>query len=132
MEKLKLKVTLPAAPQTIYDAWLSAKEHSAFTGGKATASAKVKGRFSAWDKYITGYNLELKPGKKIVQSWRTTEFPDTAPNSVLEVKLVKKTGGKTELTLTQTHLPKGHSKKYKSGWKESYFEPMKAYFADKK
>lgn len=132
MEKLKLTAILPATPLKVYKAWLNGKEHSAFTGGKATASSKVKGKFSAWDKYITGHNLELKPGKKIVQAWRTIEFPDSAPDSTLTVKLEPKAGGKTAITLIQTGIPKGQGKKYKDGWKEHYLESMKMYFATKK
>ncbi len=132
MEKLKLSATLPVVPLKVYKAWLNGEEHSAFTGGKATASGKVKGRFSAWDRYITGYNLELKPGKMIVQAWRTVEFPKNAPDSTLEIKLSPKAGGKTTITLTQTNIPKGQGKQYKSGWKEHYFTPMKEYFATKK
>jgi len=132
MEKLKISVTLPAAPQKIYEAWLNSKQHSAIIGDKATASAKVKGKFSAWDGYITGHNVELQEGKKIVQSWRTTEFPVKAPDSVLELRLAKKAGNKTTFTLIQTGIPKGQGKKYKNGWKEHYFEGMKAYFKAKK
>jgi len=132
MDKIKLTVTLPVSPKKIYDAWLNSKAHSAFTGGKASASSKVKGKFTAWDGYITGKNLELKAGKKIVQTWRTTEFPETAPDSLLEVSLAPKAGGKTTLTLVHTNIPKGQGKQYKSGWKEHYFEPMKAYFSAKK
>jgi len=132
MDKIKLSLTLPAEPKKIYDAWLNSKTHTAFTGGKASASAKVKGKFTAWDGYITGKNLELKDGKKIVQAWRTTEFPETAPDSILELRLTPKAGGKTALTLIQTNIPKGQGKQYKSGWKEHYFEPMKAYFSAKK
>ena len=36
-------------------------------------------------KYIEGKNLELEKDKKIVQKWRTTEFPDDAPDSDLEI-----------------------------------------------
>ncbi|HWY37132.1 MAG TPA: SRPBCC domain-containing protein [Bacteroidia bacterium] len=132
MDKLKLSVTLPAPPKRIYEAWLNGKEHSAFTGSKATASAKVNGRFTAWDGYISGSNIDLKEGKKIVQAWRTTEFPDTALDSVLEVSFVKAAGGKTKLTLTQINIPKGQGVKYKGGWKTHYFEPMKEYFSKKK
>ena len=132
MDKLKLSVTLPATPKKIYDAWLNGKEHTAFTGGKATASAKVKGKFTAWDGYITGVNIDLKEGKKIVQAWRSTEFPDDALDSILEISLAPKAGGKTLLTLTHTNIPKGQGKKYKGGWKESYLDPMKDYFSKEK
>ncbi len=132
MEKLKLSVTLPAKPKEVYEAWLNSKAHSAFTGGKATASTKVKGKFSAWDGYITGVNIDLKEGKKIVQAWRTTEFPENALDSVLEVHLAAKPGGKTALTLIQTNIPKGQGKKYKDGWKTHYLDSMKEYFSNKK
>lgn len=132
MDKLKLTVTLPASPQKIYDAWLNSREHSRFTGGRATASSRINGKFTAWDGYISGKNITLQNGKKIVQAWRTTEFPPGAPDSVLEVRLAKKTAGKTTLTLTQSNIPKGQGKLYESGWKEYYFEPMKEYFSTKK
>ena len=132
MDKLKLSIVLPVAPKKIYNAWLNSKEHTAFTGGKATASAKVKGKFTVWDGYISGVNIDLKEGKKIVQTWRTSEFPDDALDSILEVSLIPKAGGKTTLTLTQTNIPKGQGVKYKGGWKEHYFEPMKEYFSKKK
>lgn len=133
MEKLKLSVVLPATPKKIYEAWLNSKQHAAFTGGgKATASAKVKGKFTAWDGYISGVNVDLKEGKKIVQAWRTTEFPDDALDSILEINLAPKTGGKTTLTLIQTNIPKGQGASYKTGWKDFYFTPMKKYFSETK
>lgn len=132
MDKLKMSVTLPATPQKIYDAWLNGREHARFTGGKASASSKVNGKFTAWDGYITGKNLELKNGRKIVQAWRTIEFPVDAPDSILEITFDKKPGGKTALTLRHTNIPRGQGKQYKSGWKEHYFEPMKEYFSAEK
>ena len=127
MESLKIKVVLPISAAKLYKAWLSSKEHTAFTGGAAKATDKVKGKHSAWDGYISGKNLELVPGKKIIQSWRTTEFPDNAPDSTLEISLEEK-AGKTTLTLYHHGLQKGDAKKYKSGWENHYFEPMKEYF----
>ena len=72
MESLKMKVVLPVKAEKLYKAWLNSKEHSLFTGAEATASPKVNGKFTAWDGYISGKNVELKPGKKIVQTWRTS------------------------------------------------------------
>jgi len=133
MEKLKLSITLPATPKKIYEAWLDGKQHAAFTGGgKATASTKVKGKFTAWDGYISGVNIDLKEGKKIVQAWRSTEFPEGALDSILEISLVPKAGGKTALTLVHSNIPAGQAESYKKGWKDFYFTPMKAYFSKKK
>jgi activator of HSP90 ATPase len=129
MESLKLSVTLPVSAKKLYNAWLSSKGHTAFTGGEAKASAKVNAKHSAWDGYISGKNIELIPNKKIVQTWRTVEFPDHAPDSILEVTLEEK-AGKTKLSLYHHGLQKGDAKKYSDGWKQHYFEPMKEYFSE--
>ncbi|MFZ5553294.1 MAG: SRPBCC domain-containing protein [Bacteroidota bacterium] len=128
-EKLKMEITLPVQAEKIYNAWLSSKTHSEFTGGEAKISGKVNSKFTAWDGYITGKIIALEKNKKITQTWRTTEFPDDAEDSVLEVKLKPVKKG-TKLILIHTHLPKGGKKKYTAGWKEYYFEPMAGYFSE--
>jgi activator of HSP90 ATPase len=127
MESIRLSAVFPVSSEKLYNAWLSTKEHSAFTGSEAKVSAKVNGKFTAWDGYIKGKNLELKAHKKIVQTWRTSEFEEDAPDSILELEFKKK-GDKTVLYLYHHDLQKGDAKKYKQGWKDYYFTPMKAYF----
>jgi activator of HSP90 ATPase len=127
----KLKTTLPAEPRAIYEAWLSGTEHTAMTGAAATASAEVGDRFTAWDGYIEGKNLELKPHWCIVQSWRTTKFSDSDPDSRLELCIHPKGGG-CELLLIHSEIPPDQVAGYRSGWVEYYFEPMRRYFAAKK
>ena len=83
--EFELSHELPATPEILYSAWLSSVEHSNMTGGAATVSNVVGGTFEAWDGYIQGKNLELEPSKRILQSWRTTEFADSAEDSLLEI-----------------------------------------------
>ncbi|HMU41746.1 MAG TPA: SRPBCC family protein [Ignavibacteriaceae bacterium] len=131
MEKtIKISATFNTSLKTIYEAWLDSEKHSAFTGGKAKINPKVGGKFKVWDGYISGRNLELEPYKRIVQSWRTTEFPDDAPDSLLEIFFSKNPRG-TMLTLIHSKIPDGQSDNYKNGWKEFYFKPMKKYFLKK-
>ena len=59
MEKIRVSAEFPVSPAIIYNAWLSSKEHSLFTGGKAKISAEEGGKFSAWDGYITGKTIKL-------------------------------------------------------------------------
>lgn len=129
MESLKMSITLPIKADKLYKAWLTSKEHAAFTGGAAKVAPKVGAKFTAWDGYITGKNLELKANKKIVQSWRTSEFPEGAPDSKLEITFEEK-NGKTTLSLYHYDLQKGDAKKYKDGWRDFYFEPMKQFFGE--
>src|SRR5947207_13141928 len=64
------EVTIKATPRRVYRAFMTSKEHQAFTAnGKAKISRKVGGTFSAHDGYVSGINVELKPGQRIVQAW---------------------------------------------------------------
>jgi activator of HSP90 ATPase len=126
-EKLKMSVILPVKPDKLYHAWLDSKMHAEFTGDAAHIDPKVGGKYTAWDGYIMGKNLELETPKRILQSWRTTEFPEGAPDSTLEI-LIEPDGEGSKLTLIHTEIPEGQSEEYKQGWKDYYFAPMKAYF----
>lgn len=124
-------VFFDASPEEIYDALLDPKKHSAFTGSPATTSAKKGATFTAWDGYITGKNLELVKGKKIVQEWKTTEWPDGYPFSRLEFTLSAKKGG-TELKMVHSEVPAEQVADYTSGWKSAYWDPLKEYLAKRK
>jgi uncharacterized protein YndB with AHSA1/START domain len=122
-----LSAIIPASPQDVYDAWLDTRGHSAMTGGKAIQSAAVGDPVTAWDDYITGRNIELVPGERIVQTWRTTEFTDEHEDSTITVTLVPINGG-TRLTLTHDNVPDEQTSYEEAGWREHYFEPMQRYF----
>lgn len=126
-ESIQVSDTVPATPERVYRAWLSSREHSAFTGGKAEVDPNVGGAFTAWDGYIQGKTIELEPYRRIAQTWRTTEFPPDSPDSRLEVLLEEAKGG-TRMTLVHTNIPDGQGKGYEEGWVEYYFKPMKRYF----
>lgn len=128
MDSLSVSTLLPATPKQVYDAWLSSKGHTEMTGGESKGNAKVGSVFTAWDGYIEGKNLELEPNKRIVQSWRTSEFPEDADDSRLEITLEKVKDG-TKITLNHTNIPKGQGKQYKQGWHDHYFKPMREYFS---
>lgn len=133
MEKQKFStinqsVTISASPEAVYGALMNSKKHSQMTGSPAKISSAVGGKISAWDGYISGKNLELVPGKKIVQEWMTTEWPEGYPPSRLEITLSPAKGGKTELKMVQSKVPAEQAPNYEKGWYESYWEPMESYF----
>jgi uncharacterized protein YndB with AHSA1/START domain len=109
-ETIRQKVLIPATPIEVYEAFIDAKKHSKFTGSKATIDPKVGGEFTAWDGYISGKNLELQDGKRIVQEWITTEWPRDYPPSRLELTFTKaKTG--TEMGRILLGTPEKYFKK---------------------
>ena len=116
----------PVSPELIYHAWLNSDEHASMTGGAATVSDVVGDSFEAWDGYIQGKNLALEPSKRILQSWRTTEFDESDEDSLLEILLQSQDDG-TLLTIRHSKLP-DHGMQYRQGWIDSYFIPMLSYF----
>jgi activator of HSP90 ATPase len=111
----------------VYAAFVDAKKHSAFTGSKATCDARVCGEFTAWDGYISGKNLLLEEGERIVQEWITTEWPEGFPPSRLELTFTKVRGG-TEILMVHSGVPAELADEIADGWNEFYWEPLKKYF----
>jgi activator of HSP90 ATPase len=127
----KLSCDLPASPQAVYDAWLDSAAHSAMTGSEAKIGKRVGDRYTAWDGYIAGKTLELAPGRRIAQSWRTTEFDSRDADSTIVVDLEPTKNG-TQLTLTHRGVPNGLTSYENGGWRDFYFAPMQAYFEGEK
>jgi len=128
---IRQKLYIPAKPSEVYHAYTDAAEHSAFTGSKATFKAKMGGKFTAWDGYIAGRNLQLEKGKRIVQEWVTAEWPAGFAPSTVELLLKKKDDG-TELTMIHSNVPRQQAGSYREGWIEYYWKPLKEYFGKNK
>ncbi|MBC7775222.1 MAG: SRPBCC domain-containing protein [Phycisphaerae bacterium] len=119
--------TFPTTPDVLYAAWLDSEVHAAMTeGGEAVIDAALGTYFSAWDGYISGKNLELEPERRIVQSWRTSDFQENDADSKVEILLTPVPKG-TKLTLIHTEIPAGQPD-YEEGWEDFYFKPMHSYF----
>ncbi len=123
-------------PEQVYLTLMTSKGHTDATGGTACIEAKAGAPFTAWDGYIRGTNKQLVAGKKIVQTWRTSEFSDDMEDSILtiELKPAKSKNGKTgtQLKLTHSNVPAEQADNYDQGWHDNYWEPMKSYFANHK
>lgn len=119
----------PATAAELYTAWMDSEEHTDMTGGEADIGPEEGDTFEAWDGYISGVTVMLDPNRRIVQQWRTTEFDDDAPDSELEITFEVEGENLTRVTLRHTNLP-ADGMKYKQGWVDNYFEPMKAYFGE--
>jgi len=125
-----LTTKIEATAKQVYNAWLSSAEHTNMTGGAATISDTIGGRFTAWDGYIEGTNIELEPNKRILQSWRTSQFEEHEEDSQIEIQL-NELAGQTQLLLIHTNVPESGDH-YITGWENHYFTPMKKYFKNKK
>jgi len=77
-KSIRQTVTFNASPETVYQLIMDPKKHAAVTGSAVIMSSDVNGKFSVFDGYCHGYNIELIEGKKIVQAWHFAEdgWPD--------------------------------------------------------
>ncbi len=121
------KVVVPATPAQVYGAFLDPRIHAAFTGSPATCTARVGGKFTAWDGYIFGVNRELVKDQRIVQDWQTTEWPEGAAASRVEFTFQAVKDG-TEIRMVHSNVPAEQADAYRQGWIDYYWEPLKAYF----
>jgi uncharacterized protein YndB with AHSA1/START domain len=122
-------VTIGAAPVQVYDALVNPRTHAAFTGAPATGRARVGSTFTAWGGYITGIHRTLVPGQSIVQEWWTTEWPEGAAPSILELTLTTVDGG-TRVRMVHSKVPAEQADGYRQGWIDHYWTPLKAYFSE--
>jgi uncharacterized protein YndB with AHSA1/START domain len=114
-ENIEVSRIIPAKPERLFKAWLDAKEHGAMTGSSATDEGG--GAFTAWDGYISGKTLASQAPGRIEQSWRTTEFPEGAPDSKLVITFTPAEAG-TKVTFSHSGIPDGQGKSYEKGWDE--------------
>jgi activator of HSP90 ATPase len=131
-KSIKQTVTFHGArPREIYNLIMDEKEHSTFSGSSVKMSNEINGKFDVFDGYCTGFNIELKEGKKIIQGWHFKEDGWPEGHFSICTFVFEKVPTGTKLTFTQTHIPERKTETLKNGWKLYYWQPMKAYLAGK-
>jgi uncharacterized protein YndB with AHSA1/START domain len=126
---IKQRVKFRAPPETLYQILADSAKHSAVTGKKATISRKVGGKFSARGNDVSGVNVDLVPGRRIVQAWRHKRFPEGI-FSMAAVTLTPTPDGGTELVLTHRGVPKDLIPETETAWREQYWAKIRTYLAE--
>jgi activator of HSP90 ATPase len=125
---LRQSGTLKASPHDVYETLMDSAKHAKLVGAKSTISRKIGGKFSAFDGYAEGVNLELVPDQKIVQTWRASDWPEGHYSRV--TFSLKGVEGGTRLTFSQTGIPDEQYEDISKGWKDYYWQPMKKMLED--
>jgi activator of HSP90 ATPase len=123
------EVEFNAKPKDVYDAYLDSRRHARITGMPASMSRKEGGYFTAGGDYISGYNLELIPSRRIVQAWRGSDWEE-GEYSILRLQF-RARGKRTRLIVDHIGIPDDQREGVDKGWYEFYWDPMKAYFSPK-
>ena len=114
---------MPAAPPAVFEALTSSKKFAEMTGGRAAdISAQAGGAFKMFGGDISGRNVELIPGKLVVQAWRSNAWPEGV-YSLCTFRLAPEGKG-TKLTFDQVGYPDAAHDMLSGGWAKMYWEPM--------
>lgn len=118
-------------PALLYSLFMDSAKHTAATAMPAKISPKIGGKWSAFGGMILGRNLDLVPNRMIVQSWRSSAWKKSDPDSVLIVRFEKSPGGATAY-LAHVGVPQYDYQGVTQGWKKYYWEPWEKYLAARK
>jgi uncharacterized protein YndB with AHSA1/START domain len=88
-------------------------------------SREEGGVFAIFGGYITGRQIELVPGVRIVQAWRVGSW-DPGVYSIVKFELTEQGAG-TKIVFDHTGFPKGDGAHLASGWKAHYWEPLQEF-----
>jgi activator of HSP90 ATPase len=122
---IKQKVKFKATPAEIYAVLADAKTQSRVTGRKAQISEKVGGEFNVSDGFASGINVDLVPGKRVVQAWRGREFAEGIFSMAAFVLTALPRGGGTQVVLTHRGVPKEWIPSVETFWRERYWSKIR-------
>jgi len=125
-KNIEQQITVGASPSQVFEALIDQTKHAQFTGEPAKISGRVGGAFSCYGGYITGVTLEIVPAKRIVQAWRSRNWPKGV-YSIVTFELSRSSGGKTKLRFSQVGVPADDYKEKSGGWKTHYWERLKRF-----
>jgi activator of HSP90 ATPase len=123
--RIHQEILFAASPQRVYRALTDSKQFSALSGAPADISSDEGGAFSCFGGMITGRNVELLPGERVVQAWRAGTWEPGA-YSIARFSLEHQSAG-TLLVFDHAGFPKGQGEHLEAGWRANYWEPMKNY-----
>jgi activator of HSP90 ATPase len=137
-EAIHLEPVFSASPKRVYDALTTAAQFDKVVqlsaavksgmalGNKPTQiSPEAGSAFFLYGGYISGRQVELVPGKRIVQAWRSGSW-DPGNYSIARFDLVEQ-GSRTKILFDHTGFPVGQAPHLADGWKSNYWEPLEKF-----
>ncbi|HEV2281378.1 MAG TPA: SRPBCC family protein [bacterium] len=122
---IRQTATFKASPRAVYEALMDSRKHAAFTGAPAKIDRRPGGRFTAYGGYLEGVTVELVPNKKIVQFWRSRNWPPFHYSTVTFA--LARAGDGTRLRFTQHGVPNSDYRAKSRGWVSAYWNKLKVF-----
>ena len=128
MRTIEQSIAFKATPSDVYAALMDSAKHAEFSGAAADIGSRIGDPMSAYDGHITGRNIELVPGHRIVQAWRADEEGWSENHfSTVTFDLEAIRHG-TRLHFTQSDVPDESADAIAQGWQDHYWSAMKEAF----
>lgn len=121
MKNIKKHYHIKASAEDIFTALTNPLTIEIWSGSPAVMQPEAGTEFSLWDGDITGLNLEIVPGNKIVQEWY---FEGETEKSIVTITLLQQ-GHETEVELLHINIPDDAFSNIVDGWDRYYFKPLK-------
>jgi len=139
-ESIHQETIFKASRKRVYEALTDTDQFNKLTqlsaavkSGMALGSTATKisreegGTFTLFGGHILGRHVELVPDERIVQAWRTADWP-AGIYSIARFVLMAQNGG-TKLVFDHTGFPVGQAEHLAAGWKANYWEPLAKFLA---
>ena len=126
-EAIHQEVVLNASRRRVYAALTEAEQFRKVSNGLETEISKEPGgTFSLFGKAISGRHVEMIPGERLVQAWRSSGWK-AGDFSIVRFEL-REQGSGTKIVFDHTGFPKGQAEHLAGGWTQHYWEPLAQYF----
>jgi activator of HSP90 ATPase len=121
-------------PTDIFEAFTQPGRVRAFTQSECDVSPAPGATFRLFSGNIEGINVEMEPGKLILQQWRFANWPEGV-SSTLRIELSEPEHGTTVVQLVQTGVPVADKfgnehvvETTTTGWTQNFFERIRKVF----
>ena len=124
---IRQQAMISASPAQVYAVLADASALSALSGKAGVPGRAAGAEFSAFDGNVTGRQIELVPGERLVQAWR---FPvwEQGKYSVVCFTLAADGDG-TRLVIDQHGVPDDWHDHVNTNWPTFYLKPLAAHFS---
>lgn len=118
-------IAFSCSPAKVYETITSSDAFAEATGAPASIDREEGAAFSCFGGQITGRNIELQDGERIVQAWRAGPWPDGV-YSIVKMDIAAEGNG-AALVLHHDGYPDGMEEHLAGGWQKMYWDPLRAY-----
>jgi len=123
--------TLPAPAAELYRTYLDPRRHAAVTGAPVTIGSKPGSTFRAFGGALSGKVLFTRPGRMIVQTWRSTNFGERDLDSTLILTFWPR-GRSGRIQLVHANVADRDVRGVTEGWRKYYWRPWRAYLTKRR